>query len=660
MGEYPILVEVSDGLAPVQKRGTITVASTGAEPIVIPIADLTLTENIQAGGQLATPDPDLKGSLTWSLIQGPTGFTVTPSGQWAWQPGERFGGTRWNLVAEATDGRLTSRVAFKIQVTEDNQSPVWLVSQAPVWTETQEAAWQLAASDTDDPVQMLSYRLVEGPTGLTVNTNGLVRWTPTEAQGPSTHRLRVAVGDGVASVTNLFEIRVLELNQSPVWTSDASLTLNEGEAFERQLGATDADLPAQTLTYTLLSGPTGLSVSRTGLLKWTPTEAQGPSTASVRITVSDGNESLTRDLTLVVREVNQPPTWGQETPRTIAEGSPYEFRLGASDSDLPAQTLVYRLLSGPTGLTVGTDGRVQWTPTEAQGPSTNDVDVAVSDGVASVTNRVRIQVQETNAAPAWAGETLLRITEGQTLSVTLPVKDTDLPAQALRFTLESGPDGLLVSTNGLMVWAPTEAQGPSTNQVRVRVSDGVATVPLEFVVAVDETNAAPVWSANPGTRRVNEGSLLSFSVQATDSDVPAQPLTYRLVEGPWGLTLTTNGLVSWRPTEVQGPSTNRVRLSAGDGVAATLLEFDIIVRDSITGSPGPSLGLSISPDGTITLGLSGIAGGRYRVEQLTTLGGTWTPVPGLPEVVTQGTNSPSTLRLPTNPAPGLFIRLRKL
>ena len=660
VGEYPILVEVTDGLAPVQKRGTITVASTGADPIVIPVADLTVTENTQARGQLTTPDPDLKGTLTWSLIQGPSGFTVNPSGQWTWQPGERFGGTRWTLIAEATDGRLISRIAFKIQVTEDNQSPVWLVNQPPVWTEGQETAWQLAASDAEDPVQMLSYRLVEGPNGLTVNTNGLVRWTPTEAQGPSTNRLRVAMGDGLVSVTNLFEIRVLELNQPPVWTGDASVTIQEGEAFERTLTATDPDLPAQTLTYRLLSGPAGLTVTTAGRVQWTPTEAQGPSTNLARISVSDGAESVTRDLTLVVREVNLPPVWGSEAARVIPEGSAHEFLLAATDADLPAQTLTYRLLSGPAGLTVTTAGRVQWTPTEAQGPSTNQVDVAVSDGVVSVTNRVRIQVQEINTIPAWAGATLLRVTEGQILSAPLPVNDTDLPAQTLRFALESGPDGLLVSTNGVLAWTPTEAQGPSTNLVRVRVGDGVATVPIEFVVVVAETNTAPVWTANPGTRRVNEGSLLSFSVQATDSDLPAQPLSYRLVSAPWGLTLATNGLVSWRPTEVQGPSTNRVRLSASDGVASTVLEFDIIVRDSITGSPGPSLGLSVRTDGSFELLFSGIAGGRYQVEQLTTLGGTWTPVPAIPEIVTQGTNAPSTLRLPSNPAPGLFIRLRKL
>jgi hypothetical protein len=187
----------------------------------------------------------------------------------------------------------------------------------------------------------------------------------------------------------------------------------------------------------------------------------------------------------------------------------------------------------------------------------------------------------------------------------------------------------------------------------------VVAIALEFQVTVAESNAAPVWTTVVGTRRVSEGSLMTFTVSATDSDLPAQPLTYRLLSGPWGLTVS-NGVVNWRPTEVQGPSTNRVSIGVSDGVVSTPLEFDVIVRDAIVGSPGPTLGLLVRPDGGLGLRLSGIAGGRYRVEQLTVLGGTWVPVPGVSEVVTEGTNAPTSIQLPANAAPGLFIRLRKL
>jgi hypothetical protein len=249
------------------------------------------------------------------------------------------------------------------------------------------------------------------------------------------------------------------------------------------------------------------------------------------------------------------------------------------------------------------------------------------------------------------------VTEGLGLSFGLKATDADAPVQRLSYRLESGPTGLMVQTNGWLSWTPTEAQGPSTNRVRVSVSDGVAMVPLEFDIVVRELNQVPVWVTPALTRRVSEGVLLSFPVVATDADLPAQPLTYRLVGSPWGMMMSTNGIVSWRPTEVQGPSTNRVRIAVSDGVASVPLEFDVIVRDAITGSPGPTLSLSPRLDGSWTLRVAGIGGGRYQVEQLTQLGGTWVPVSGVPEVVTQGVNTPVDLLLPSQSVSSRFIRL---
>jgi hypothetical protein len=97
-----------------------------------------------------------------------------------------------------------------------------------------------------------------------------------------------------------------------------------------------------------------------------------------------------------------------------------------------------------------------------------------------------------------------------------------------------------------------------------------------------------------------------------------------------------------------------------DGVASVPLEFDVIVRDAITGSPGPALGLSARVDGSWTLRVAGIGGARFQVEQRTQLSGAWSPVPGVPEVLTEGATVPTSIVLPANASPGLFIRLRKL
>ena len=75
--------------------------------------------------------------------------------------------------------------------------------------------------------------------------------------------------------------------------------------------ATDADLPANPLTFSLAAGPVGLVLDpNTGAVTWTPTEAQGPSSNWVVVVVTDLNTnavnqqqlSVTNGFSVVVHE----------------------------------------------------------------------------------------------------------------------------------------------------------------------------------------------------------------------------------------------------------------------------------------------------------------------------------------------------------------------
>src|SRR5207247_6305263 len=69
----------------------------------------------------------------------------------------------------------------------------------------------------------------------------------------------------------------------------------------------------------------------------------------------------------------------EPTSHTIAYQITLSVNATATDSDLPANTLTFGLVSGPTGLAVSSGGAITWTPSEAQGPSTNVVTVRVFD-----------------------------------------------------------------------------------------------------------------------------------------------------------------------------------------------------------------------------------------------------------------------------------------
>src|SRR5207237_190290 len=162
--------------------------------------------------------------------------------------------------------------------------------------------------------------------------------------------------------------------------------------------------------------------------------------------------------------------------QTIPELSTLTVTNTASDSDLPANSLTFSLLSGPTGVHLdSTTGLLTWTPTEAQSPSTNLItrpEARRGGPALKDTKSFNAVENERNSTPTLTSPPHQTIPELSTLTVTNSASDTDLPANSLTFSLLSGPTGVhLDSGTGLLTWTPTESQGPSTNLITVRVTD---------------------------------------------------------------------------------------------------------------------------------------------------------------------------------------------
>src|SRR5207247_572896 len=166
--------------------------------------------------------------------------------------------------------------------------------------------------------------LVSGPSGLPFSSCRATTSTPSEAL--SLHNalpiLRVFDnGSPSLSATNSFQVIVTEVNSAPVLTLPANQTIAEQTTLNVNATATDGDLPANTLTFGLVSGPTGLAVSSSGAITWTPGEAQGPSLHdALPIFFDNGSPSLsaTNSFQVIVTEVNSAPVLTLPANQTIA------------------------------------------------------------------------------------------------------------------------------------------------------------------------------------------------------------------------------------------------------------------------------------------------------------------------------------------------------
>ena len=316
---------------------------------------------------------------------------------------------------------------------------------------------------------------------------------------------------------------VLAVNNAPTLTSIAEQIVNEGATLTITNVATDPDIPANLLTFSLgTNAPAGAAIDPvSGVFTWTPSEAQGPSTNLITVIVMDnGTPSLSdsKSFTVTVLEVNQPPVLAFIADQVVNEGATLTITNVATDQDIPANLLTFSLgTNAPAGAAIDpVSGVMSWTPTEVQGPGTNLITVIVTDnGVPSLSDskRFMVTVLEVNQPPVLAAISNRTVHVGSLVTFAATATDPDLPANALVFSLDAGaPDQAMINaTNGVFSWLPTEFQ-LGTNQITVRVTDDgtpalsdaksfttvVMPKPSIKAIAVSQDIVTLTWSAIPG------------------------------------------------------------------------------------------------------------------------------------------------------------------
>jgi hypothetical protein len=153
------------------------------------------------------------------------------------------------------------------------------------------------ATDSDVPAQTLSYMLVVSNNlngaiagNATIDANGIISWTPTEGQSPGTYRLTTIVTDSgypPKSVTNAFTVTVNEVNVAPILPAQANRILVGQQTLVAINTATDSDIPPNPMSYQLMTAPGGAVIDGNGIITWTPSLAQIPSTNVFTTVVTD-------------------------------------------------------------------------------------------------------------------------------------------------------------------------------------------------------------------------------------------------------------------------------------------------------------------------------------------------------------------------------------
>ncbi|MBN1878168.1 MAG: tandem-95 repeat protein [Anaerolineae bacterium] len=368
-------------------------------------------------------------------------------------------------------------------------------------------------------------------------------------------------------------LHITPVNDAPVLAAIDDQSVDEGMVLSFAATATDVDLPANTLTFSLgvtpvgNGVPAGADITPDGVFSWTPDEAQGPGVYPITVRVSDGVLEDMETFTVTVSEVNSAPVLDTMSTQSVNESSVLSFTVTAMDVDLPANMLTFSLEPGaPAGASITPDGMFNWMPDEVQGPGVYPITVGVTDGALRDSGVFTVTVGEVNTAPVLASIGDRAAVVDMPLRFATVATDADVPANELTFSLETGaPAGASITPAGGFSWTPAVS---GTYTVTVRVSDdGVPalndTETFQIMVTMEEINWPPELDIVAQT--VDEGSLLSARVIATDPNA-GDVLTFSLESGvPAGASITPDGVFNWTPDEVQGPGVYPITVVVTDG-----------------------------------------------------------------------------------------------
>lgn len=345
-------------------------------------------------------------------------------------------------------------------------------------------------------------------------------------------------------------------------------------------------------------------------------------------------------------QTNAPPVLDPLPDRIADEGSLLTFTATATDPDWPSQTLTFSLDPGaPAGATITSNGVFSWIPSEQQGPGTYTITIRVTDSGSpplSDTRSFRVTVREANDPPVLDPIPSMTLPEMQSWSYQVRASDPDQPPQRLTFSLDPGaPPGLIIDpVTGRLSWTPTEAQGPGTYFVTVRVTDdgeppASATQPL--TLTVQEVNLPPFFEPRPDLE-VRAGQTLELTARAGDPDLPPQTLWLTLLSGPPGATFDSlTGRFAWRPRIADAHQTHLVTWSVRDDGSPPLAATQTVQITVMLPAPPTLTFMDWNAAGPRFV-ITGDTGPDYIIERTTDLLGAETqwqpvvtnPVPTLP------------------------------
>ncbi|MBN1878047.1 MAG: tandem-95 repeat protein [Anaerolineae bacterium] len=498
------IVEIN-GMAQTITATSVYTVESNVAPVLAFIGNQTADELVTLVFTATASDANGYPPLVFSLDSGSVG-NITPGGVFSWIPTEAQGPGVYTATVRVSDGELDDSETFRITVADVNSAPALGDIAPQTIDELTTLIFTVPTTDSDIPVQPLTYTLAAGSTGYIASN--IFIWTPKEVDGPGVYTAAVYVSDGMLSDTATFSITVREVNQhAPILATIGDRGVVELMPLTFNATATDGDIP-HVLTFTLDAGSVG-TITTDGIFTWTPQEDDGGSVYTATVRVSDGEFEDVETFAITVRSANIAPVASGDTFTVTENSRENRFDVLAGDTDADGDSLYVLIVGTPDqgGTAINAGTAITYTPAR-DFAGQEHFTYAISDGYGGF-------------ATAWVTVTVTplptyTLTVNRVGSGTV-VLDSDLPAYkaGTAVTLTAIPEA------GWQFDRWSGAASISLTQTHVIMSSDQA---ITATFSLKAVNHAPVADAG-GDQSVQPGTAVTLDGGgSTDPDGDA--LTY--------------------------------------------------------------------------------------------------------------------------------------
>lgn len=586
--------------------------------------------NVPHGGTLTVPapgvlfnddDPD-SDQLTASVENGPQhgNLTLNSDGSFTYTHNGSNSNTD-SFTYRASDGVLFSSAFVSITIGPDAppvaNSDTYTVAEGGTLNATTVFAND---TDADSPQALWTATTTSTPAHGTLtfnNSTGTFTYVH-DGSETITDSFTYVLSDGiVSSAPALVTITITPVNDLPVANADAYSTNEDTPLTAPSVLAndTDADIPPQTLTAVLVTGPAHgtLTLNPNGTFTYTPTPDYN-GTDSFTYNANDGvaNSATPATVTITISAVNDPPVFTAGANVTVNEDSgaysqPWATGVGAGGgADENGQTLTFNITGNTNaalfsaGPSISSTGVLSFTPAaNANGVATITVNLSDNGGGTntSAPATFTITVNSVNDAPTFnaltnpaavnedaGAQTVVGFASGMSAG---PANES---TQTLTFNVSNNNNALFSAQpsidpiTGNLIYTPAaDAFGSALVTVTLQDDGGTANGGVDtstqqtFTITVNPVNDAPSFTSGgnvTGTEDTPFSQAWATAISVGPANESAQTVTFNVTNNSnpslfaAGPAISPAGLLTFTPApNANGVATITVNVQDNGGTA---------------------------------------------------------------------------------------------